>query len=335
MSSQGKSTPEKKKVKPIPEGHHSVNPNLCVKGAARAIEFYKKALGAAEVMRLRMPDGSIGHAEIQIGDSRIMLSEEFPDFGNRSPQSIGGTPVSVLLDVPDVDSLAARVSAAGVMVKVTDQDYGDRNGGFTDPFGHKWIISTHKEDVTFAEYLKRMAAKEKQGERRGRERAVRPAKPATPWGRNFHTVTPYLTVLNGAQAIEFYKQAFGATENESMRFVDPDGRIAHAEFTVGDSLIMLNDESQEYGKRGPRSLGGSPVIIGLSVEDVDPVVARAVAAGAKVLIPVEDQFYGDRSGRLEDPFGHLWIISTHIEDVSPEEIERRTEAFMKRRAGGV
>ena len=137
----------------------------------------------------------------------------------------------------------------------------------------------------------------------------------------YHPVTPYLCVADAAKAIEFYSKAFGATE--LMRLTDPSGRVAHAELKIGEAVIMLAGEFPEYGHVSPQTLGGTPVRIHLSVEDVDAVVTRAVAAGAKQPTPVANQFYGERSGRLEDPFGHLWLVSTHIEDVSPEEMQRR------------
>lgn len=143
----------------------------------------------------------------------------------------------------------------------------------------------------------------------------------------YHTATPYLTVKNAAGAIDFYKQAFEATE--SMRVAAPEGKVGHAEIKIGDSILMLADEFPEWGNRSPQSLGGSPVGLCLYVKDVDVVFARAVAAGAQVTKPVADQFYGDRSGTLTDPFGHVWTIATHTEDVSPEEMQRRAEAFMK------
>lgn len=151
-----------------------------------------------------------------------------------------------------------------------------------------------------------------------------------PIPEGFQTVTAHLYVKGAAAAIEFYKRALGATEVARLRV--PDGRIGHAEIQIGNSRIMLSDEFPDYGGRSPESIGGSPVIMHLFVDDVDALAAQAVAAGAKVLMPVEDRFYGDRSGRFADPFGHVWIISTHIEDVSPEEIERRTEAFVKQMA---
>ncbi len=145
--------------------------------------------------------------------------------------------------------------------------------------------------------------------------------------KGYESVTPYLIVDGAAAAIEFYKNVFGASER--MRFAAPGGRIGHAELIIGGSVIMLADEHPEMGARGPHSIGGSPVGIHLYIEDVDAVASRAVAAGAKLLRPAADQFYGDRLGTIEDPFGHLWHIATHIEDVPPDEMRRRAEAAMK------
>jgi len=148
------------KVKPIPEGYHSVTPYLIIKNAADAIEFYKKAFGATELFRIDQPDGKIGHAEIKIGDSPIMLSDEFPTMGHRSPQSLGGSPVSIMLYVEDVDAVVNRATTAGAKLDrpVEDKFYGDRAGSLTDPFGHIWHIGTHKEDVSPEEMEKRAAA---------------------------------------------------------------------------------------------------------------------------------------------------------------------------------
>lgn len=157
------------------------------------------------------------------------------------------------------------------------------------------------------------------------------ASTTKPVPEGFHTLTPYLTVRDAARAIEFYKQAFAA--KELGRLKDPSGKIVHAEIRIGDSPVMLAEESPEWGNHSPQSLGGTTVTIHLYVEDVDAVAARAVAAGAKVLIPVADQFYGDRSGRLADPFGHVWVIATHKEDVSPQEMQKRFEAFSKQQSG--
>jgi PhnB protein len=143
----------------------------------------------------------------------------------------------------------------------------------------------------------------------------------------YHTIIPYLSIKGAADAIEFYKKAFGATE--SMRLAQPDGRIGHAELQLGDSRVMLADEFPEMDFRSPLSMGGSPVHIHMYVDSVDTVVNRAVAAGAKVIRPVQDQFYGDRTGTVADPYGHVWHVATHTEDVSREEISKRAAAQHK------
>ena len=147
-------------VKPIPEGYHSVTPYLIFSGAAEAIEFYKKALGAEEVMRMGDPGGKVNHAEISIGDSRIMLADEHPELRAFSPKTVGGSPVTIHLYVADVDAAVARAVAAGAKLvrPVADQFYGDRNGGIEDPFGYRWFIATRKEDLTMDEIRRRAAA---------------------------------------------------------------------------------------------------------------------------------------------------------------------------------
>jgi PhnB protein len=151
--------------------------------------------------------------------------------------------------------------------------------------------------------------------------------PVKPIPEGYHTVTPYLIVKDAARAIDFYKKALGA--KELMRFPGPDGKVMHAEIKIGDSPIMLGDEAPERGFRGPEALGGSPVGICLYVEEVDKRFSQAIAAGATALMPVQDQFYGDRSGTLKDPFGHTWTIATHKEDVSMAEMQKRAAAAMK------
>ena len=147
--------------------------------------------------------------------------------------------------------------------------------------------------------------------------------------KGFHTVTPYLTVTDSARAIDFYKQAFGA--EELFRVDGPDGKIAHAEIKIGDSVIMLSDEMPGFS-RSPESLGGTAVNIFLYVKDVDQVFNQAVAAGAKIGMPLSDMFWGDRYGQVTDPFGHSWSLATHKEDVPPEELRKRTRAAMAKAA---
>jgi PhnB protein len=147
-------------VKPIPEGYHSVTPYLIIEGAGEAIEFYKKAFGAKELFRFPTPDGKVGHAEMKIGDSPIMLADAYPAMGYNSPKSLGGSPVSLMVYVEDVDTVFNQAVAAGATLKeaVTDKFYGDRSGSLIDPFGHVWHVATHKEDVSMEEMEKRAKA---------------------------------------------------------------------------------------------------------------------------------------------------------------------------------
>jgi len=142
----------------------------------------------------------------------------------------------------------------------------------------------------------------------------------------YHSVTPYLILDDATRALEFYKKAFGAVE--LVRMAAPGGRIGHAEIRIGDSIVMLADESPQMNARSAKSFGGSPMFLMIYVENVDAVVAQAVAAGATVIRPIANQFYGDRSGGIDDPFGYHWYIATHVEDVPPEEMKKRAEKAM-------
>ena len=148
--------------------------------------------------------------------------------------------------------------------------------------------------------------------------------------KGYHTVTPSLVIAGAAKAIEFYKKAFGAVEKS--RFPAPNGTLMHAEIRIGDSIIMMGDEMPEQGGRGPKSLGGSPVTLFIYQDNVDAAWKRAVDAGAKVVMPLSDQFWGDRGGCLEDPFGHNWWLCQHIKDMSPEEMQQAAEAFYSQHA---
>lgn len=155
--------------------------------------------------------------------------------------------------------------------------------------------------------------------------------PVKPVPDGYHSVTPYLILSNAAQGLEFYKRAFGATE--FMRLDGPAGKIMHAEIRVGDSAVMLADENPEMNALSPKTLKGTPVSLMIYVEDVDARYDKAIAAGATVRRAVQDQFYGDRSGTLVDPFGHVWTIATHKEDLTPEEFRQRVDAMMKQPPG--
>jgi PhnB protein len=147
-----------------------------------------------------------------------------------------------------------------------------------------------------------------------------------PVPQGYHTLTPYLTVRGGMEALAFYEKAFGATE--LFRMDGPDGKLMHAEMRLGDSPFMLADEFEEWGNRSPATIGATGSSLMVYVEDVDAIFQRAVEAGAKVVMPVKDQFYGDRTGMVEDPFGHRWSLATHVEDVPPDELERRAKEMM-------
>ncbi len=154
------------------------------------------------------------------------------------------------------------------------------------------------------------------------------SKTIKPIPEGYPTVTPYLIIKNAAKAIDFYKEIFGATE--SMRLETQDGKVMHAEIKIGDSPIMLCDECPDWNALSPQTIGGTPVSLMLYVEEVDTVVNRAIAAGAQPLMPVADQFWGDRCGTVADPFGHKWTIATHVEDVSPAEISTRAKALFNK-----
>lgn len=163
------------------------------------------------------------------------------------------------------------------------------------------------------------------------KRAAAPKKKVLPIPAGYSAVTPYLALRGAAQAIEFYKKAFGA--KEIVRMPGPEGKIGHAEVQIGDARVMLADEFEAMAFLGPQTRGGSTVQLYLYVKDVDATFARAIAAGAKVVRAVEDQFYGDRSGSIEDPFGHLWHVATRKEDLTMAEVKRRAEKTAKQ-AGG-
>jgi PhnB protein len=173
---------------------------------------------------------------------------------------------------------------------------------------------------------KRKTAARKKSASKSVVRKIAPAgRPEVPQG--YSSVTAYLVAENAAAALDYYKAVFGA--REEMRFALPGGKIGHAEFRIGDTKLMIADEHPDHHAFGPRHFNGSPVTLTLYVKDVDTTVALAVRKGAKLLRPVQDQFYGDRSGSIEDPAGHVWHVMTHVEDVSAAEVNRRMKAMMK------
>jgi uncharacterized glyoxalase superfamily protein PhnB len=287
------------------EPQPTVIPRLCFKDTRRAIEFYQRIFGAKEIMRLVDPDQKIGIAQIQIGNARILLSDEYPEFGAISPETLGGSTVKIKLMVSDVDATAQRALAAGAkMVKpVQDEFYGERVGQIADPFGYTWIIATHKEDMSTGEMQRRLDEWNERSEEKIESNAATSkaeAKKVNYIREGFHTITPYILVGGAAKFIEFMKEAFGA--EEKGRVPMPSGKIMHAEVKVGDSMIELSDGNEQYGP--------TPVALHYYVKDADAVYARAIEAGAISTHAPVDQPYGDREAGVKDPFGNSWFIAT-------------------------
>lgn len=276
----------------------SMSLHICISGASAALDFYREAFGAKELMRLTEPDGKIGHAEIQIGDAVLSISDEYPDYDALSPKTIGGSSVKIHLDVTDVDAFAERaINAGATLVRpIADQFYGDRSGQIKDPFGYTWVLSTHLRDVPVAEMQKEV-------EKFAREESAKKSYEAginEPKMRreNRRAVTPYITVHNPAEVIDFVTQSFGAIEH--FRATGSAGGM-HAEVSIGDSIVMIG---------GAEHIEPMPTAIHLYVPDVDQMYERALSAGAKSLMPVADQPYGERSGGVEDSQGNRWYIAT-------------------------
>jgi PhnB protein len=290
-------------AEPITAARTVASPRLTFKNAAKAIDFYKQAFGAKEAFRFEIGD-SIPHAEITIGDSVIMLTEEWPEGGRFSAETLGNSPVQLSIHVEDVDSFTARAVAAGAKAigAIQDQFYGRREGSVVDPFGYTWNISTVKEEMSVEEMHRRM-----KGMRTGPEGGAIPEegkKGVSPIPRGFRTVTPYLIAEDGPALMEFARQAFGA--EETFRTVGSAGGL-HGEVRIGDSMLMIG------GGIPGREFHTTPNTHALHiyVEGVDAVYQKALAAGATVIDEPADQEYGERSASVKDPAGNYWYIATH------------------------
>ncbi|MGC2794263.1 MAG: VOC family protein [Candidatus Sulfotelmatobacter sp.] len=324
-------------AEPIAAVHTTATPRLTFKDAAKAIEFYKQAFGAKENMRFEV-GGSIPHADITIGDSRIILSEEWPEGGRFSAETLGQSPVLLSLQVEDVDSFAKRAVAAGLktILPIKDQFYGRREGSFVDPFGYTWNISTLKEEMSVEEMHRRM--KEMTTGPEGGRMSAKDELKVDPVPRGFRMVTPYLVAEDGPALIEFAKQAFGA--EEAFRTVTAMGGV-HAEVSIGDSRVMIGGCTP--GHKFPATL--HPNALHVYVEDTDAVCQKAVTAGATLIDAPRDQDYGERSATVKDAAGNVWYIATHqgegympkgLHNVNAYLHPRRAEpliAFLKRAFG--
>ena len=275
-------------------GRQTAKAHLRMKNAGAAIDFYKSAFGAREVLRFDV-HGTLAYAEIAIGNSTISFGEASP--GYPGPESLGGSPVSIDVEVDDVDASFARAVAAGAKVvrPVSNEFYGARTGHVADPFGYTWGLRKHTEELSVEEMHRRFEAME-------RESAPKPDA-VSPIPQGYHTLTPYLVAQNAAGLIDFVKQTFGA--EESFRAIGPAGGI-HCEVRLGDSMMMIGGGAPELSWRGD----AIPTALHVYVKDVDAVHRRAIEAGGIQIQPPADQEYGERSSSLKDAAGNHWYIAT-------------------------
>jgi PhnB protein len=284
----------------------SITPHLCCKDATRAMDFYAQVFGAKETMRLVEPDGRIGHAEMEIGKSSISISDEYPDYGVFSPQSIGGSPVTMHLYVEDVDTVARKAVEAGARLlrPVTDEFYGDRHGQILDPFGHRWSIATRLEEITAEEIEKRYKDLIKQEPpKEPKEEAPAAAMPVREMS---YTFAPYFHVKGADQMIQFLKQAFFGEEIAVFR--NPEGRITHAQMRIGEAFIEMGEAHGDYQPM--------PSSYHIYVWDADGAYNRALNAGAQSLYEPAEMPYGDREAGVIDPFGNHWYLGTRKPEIT-------------------
>ncbi len=319
-------------AEPVTAVHMTATPRIAFRDPAKAIEFYKQTLGAKETFRFQVGD-SIAHAELMIGESKIGIAGEWPEGNRFSAETIGNSPISISVQVNDVDSFTEHAVQAGMTLvrEPRDQFYGHRDAHLKDPFGYTWAVFTVKEEMPVEEMHRRM-----QGMTRGPEGGKTPAKPKVdPVPRGFRMVTPYLVAADAPALLDFVKQAFSA--EEMMRVETPIGGM-HGEVRLGDSRMMIGGGVP--GKKFPGSL--QRAAIHLYVKDADAVTAQAIAAGATLIDEVRDQEYGERSSTVKDKAGNFWYIATakgksHVPEglhsVNPYLHPRRAEpliSFLKR-----
>lgn len=289
-------------AEPVAAVRVTAAPRIAFRDPAKAIEFYKNALGAKETFRFQVGD-SIPHAELMIGDSAIDITGEWPEGGRFSAETLGNSPISISIQVPDVDTFAEHAVAAGMtLVRAPkDQFYGHRDATLQDPFGYSWGVYTVKEEMSAEEMHRRM-----KGEHIGPESGKMPAgekKGVSPVPRGFRMVTPYLVAKDGPALVEFAKQAFGA--EELFHTVGSAGGL-HAEVRIGDSMLMMGGgiPGKEF-RSAPNTHA-----LHLYVKDADAVYQKALAAGATSIDAPRDQDYGERSASIKDPAGNYWYVAT-------------------------
>jgi PhnB protein len=316
----------------------TATPRIAFRDTAKAIEFYKKALGAKEMFRFEH-EGHIPHAEILIGDSTLDLTDEWPEGGRFSAETLGNSPISISINVPDVDKFVESAVAGGMkLVRAPrTQFYGHRDALMADPFGYSWNAWTVIEEMSVEEMHRRMKGVTT-GPGGGRMPSEDTAPKVNPVPRGFRMVTPYLVAEDGPALIDFVKSAFGA--EEIMRAETPSGGV-HGEVRIGDSMMMVGGGIP--GRNFPGQLKQNALHV--YVKDADAVTAKAVAAGATLIDEVRDQEYGERSSTLKDRAGNYWYVATAkgksytpdgLHNVNPYLHPRRAEpliAFLKRAFG--
>jgi uncharacterized glyoxalase superfamily protein PhnB len=294
-------------AEPIAAVRMSATPRMAFRDPAKAIEFYKQALGAKETFRFQVGD-QIPAAELMIGDSKIYITGEWPEGGRFSAETLGNSPISISIQVPDVDKFVESAVADGMnlVAPPKDQFYGHRDARLADPFGYTWAVWTVIEEMSVEEMHRRM-----KGLTHGPEGGTMPGqaqgkgkKPAVnPIPAGFRMVTPYLVAADAPGLLDFVGKAFGA--EEKLRVETPNGGM-HGEVRIGDSHLMLGGGIP--GRKFPGTLQQNALHV--YVKDADAVCKQAVAAGATLIDEVRDQDYGERSGTVKDAAGNFWYIAT-------------------------
>jgi PhnB protein len=289
-------------AEPVAAVRVTATPRLAFRDPAKAIEFYQRALGAKEKFRFQIGD-SIPHAELTIGESIIDVTGEWPEGGRFSAETLGHSPISISIEVPDVDAFTDHAVEAGMKLvrEPKDQFYGHRDATLEDPFGYTWAVFTVKEKMSLEEMHRRM-----QGLQQGPESGQMPSKGkgVSPVPPGFRMITPYLVAADAPALLDFVGKAFGA--EEKLRVETPNGGM-HGEMRIGDSTLMLGGGIP--GRKFPGSLQQNTLHI--YVQDADAVCKQAVAAGATLIDEPRDQEYGERSGTVKDAAGNFWYIATH------------------------
>jgi uncharacterized glyoxalase superfamily protein PhnB len=328
-------------IDPIPEGWSTLTPQIVVADVDAAVDFYVAAFAADPTMKVAGPDGALFHAEITIGDSRVLIEREDDEW--MSPSALGWTSASLTVYVDDVDAAFKRAIEAGgrVEMPVADMYWGDRYGQLLDPAGHRWSLATHTEDLSDAQLQQRLELLDKPTKPTKRRRSGKGAPPPAPWRviagtpassatpSGYHTVTIALTVNDAVKALEFYARAFGATERS--RIPGPDGRLLHAEVQIGDSVLLLADAFPKRGSKAPKDASGvPPLMVYQYLASPEVAFDAAMGSGAQVILPMQEVPWGDRLTVVTAPDGYGWGLAAHVEAIAADEIARRLQEL----AGG-